>query len=63
MTELIYDVIELPETQDHKFGGYRITPHYVKTLIPRRLHPIQIHLKYDMNKELDNVKSNNGIER
>jgi hypothetical protein len=58
-----YDIEELPATQDGKFGGFKIKPKYSITEIRSRLHPIQIHLKYDMNKELDHTKSNNGIER
>jgi len=57
----LYQVIELPDTPEGKFGGYLVRPSYIKTNRIPRIIPLNIQLKYDNNKLLDSMPSNNGI--
>jgi hypothetical protein len=60
----LYDVTENPKTIEDKFGGFKVLPRYIETNTTRaKLYPIEIHLKYDNNKLLDHIVSNNGITR
>jgi hypothetical protein len=57
----IIEVVSKNEDGEPVFAGYRCLPRYVQTDKRAKLYPIEIHLKYDNNKLLDHIVSNNGI--
>jgi len=57
-----YILEELPETPEGKFGGYRVHNKFVNHgTKPFQLYKINIQPKFDNNKLLDRIVSNNGI--
>ena len=59
-----YEVIEIiskDENGEPVFAGYRCVPRYTQTNPRAKLYKINIQPKFDNNKLLDRIVSNNGI--
>lgn len=61
----LYTVEEYPDTTEGKFGGYKCTPRLeeIKGRRTPSLYKLNVPLKYDANKGLDKIISNNGINK